>query len=112
MSAAAVIPSLIPLFVVIAMRRAEASIHRQLADARAFTAESAIQLSLRRSFERRRLQGLIRGGAVRLTADSRHFLDADGWSNYQRNRRRRGLLAMSVALAIIGMGVAVLCVMR
>jgi hypothetical protein len=112
MSAAAVIPSLVPLLVVVAMRRAEARIHRRLADAGAFTGESAIQLSLSRSLERRRLQGLIRGGAVRLTADSRHFLDADGWSNYQQNRRRRALLAMSVVVALIGIGVAVFYVMR
>ena len=112
MSAAAMIPSLIPLLVVVAMRRAEASIYRKLADARAVTAESAIQLSLSRSLERRRLQGLIRGGAVRLTANSRHFLDADGWSNYQRNRRRRVLLAMSVVVALIGIGVAVFYVAR
>ena len=81
MSAAAVIPSLIPLFVVIAMRRAEARIYRQLADARALTAESAIQLSLSRSMDRRRLRGLIHGGAVRLAANSRHFLDSDGWGS-------------------------------
>jgi hypothetical protein len=112
MSAAALIPSLIPMFVVVAMRRAEANIHRRLSDARAFTAESAIPLSLDRSLERRRLQGLIRGGAVRLTANSRHFLDADGWSNYQRSRRRRGLLAMSVVVALIGISFAVLAIMR
>lgn len=40
MSAAALVPCLIPMFVVIAMRRAEERIHRQLAEARAFTAES------------------------------------------------------------------------
>jgi hypothetical protein len=85
MSAAAMIPSLIPLFVVVSMRRAEARIHRQLADARAFTAESSIQLSLSRSIDRRRLKGLIHGGAVRLTANSLHFLDTDGWRNYQRH---------------------------
>jgi hypothetical protein len=112
MSAAAAIPSLIPLFVVIAMRRAEARIYRQLADAGAFSAESAIQLSPGRSLERRRLQGLIRGNAVRLTANSRHFLYVDGWSSYQRNRRRRVLLALSVVVALIGGAVAVVCVMR
>ena len=112
MSAAATISTLFPVIVLIAMRRAEASIHRRLADARAFTAESAIQLSLGRSIERSRLQGLIRGGAVRQTENSRHFLDADGWSNYQRNRRRRALVALSVVVALIGIGVAVLCVMR
>jgi hypothetical protein len=107
MSAAATISSLIPLFVVAAMRRAEARIHRQLADARAFTADSAIRLSVGGSFDRRRLQGLVHGGAVRLTADSRHFLDADGWSTYRRNRRRRALLALCVVVALIGIGVAV-----
>lgn len=112
MSAAAVIPSLIPLLVVVAMRRAEARIHRQLTDARAFTAESSIALSLQRSMDRRRLQGLIDGGAVRLTANNLHFLDTDGWGNYQRNRRRRVLFALSVVVALVGVGFAVLFVMR
>ena len=111
-NAAVAIPTLLPLFIAIAMRRAEASIYRQLAAAGAFTAESAIQLSPSRSFERRRLEGLIRGGAVRLTANSRHFLDTDGWNGYHRNRRRRALLAVSVVVAILGIAVAVLCVMR
>jgi len=107
MSAATLIPTLIPLLVVAAMRRAEARIHRQLADARAFTAESAIPLSLGRSFDKRRLEGLIRGGAVHPTDVGRHFLDAQGWDNYQRNRRRRALLALSVALALVGVVFAV-----
>lgn len=112
MSAAGAIPSLIPLMVVIAMRRAEARIHSRLADAQAFTAESAIPLTLSRSMERRRLQGLIHGGAVRLTADGRHFIDADGWGNYQRNRRRRALLALAVLVALVGIVFAVIFVMR
>jgi hypothetical protein len=112
MSAAAFIPSFIPLIVVVAMRRAEERIHRQLADARAFSAETAIPLSPGRSIERRRLQGLIRGGAVRLAANERHFIDADGWSNYRRNRRRRALIALSVVLALVGIGLAVLFSMR
>lgn len=111
MSAVAVVPSLLPLIVVVAMRRAEASLHRQLVDARAFTAESAIPLAPRRSLERRRLQGLIRGGAVRLASNGRHFLDADGWSSYQRRRRRRVLLASSVVVALVGIGLAVLGLM-
>lgn len=112
MSAASVIPTLLPLFIVVAMRRAEASIHRQLASAGAFTAESAIQLSPSRSLERRRLQGLIRGGAVRLTANGRHFLDTDGWNSHQRNRQRRALFAMSLVMALIGVAIAVLLFMR
>ena len=112
MSAAAVIPSLLPLFMVVAMRRAEASIHRQLVNAGAFTAESAIQLSPSRSLERSRLQGLISGCAVRLNANGCHFLDAGGWSAYQRNRRRRVLLAIAVVVALIGVAVALLVVMR
>jgi hypothetical protein len=112
MSAAAVIQSLVPVFVGIAIRRAEARIYRQLADAGAFTAESAIPLSLSRSLERRRIQGLMRGGAVHLTANGRHFLDADGWSNYLLRRRRRVLLVMSVVVALVGIGVAVSWVIR
>lgn len=112
MSAVTLLPSLLPLLVVASMRRAEARIHRQLVDARAFTAESAIELSIKRSFERRRLEGLIHGGAVRLTANSRHFLDSDGWVNYQRARRRRAMLAASVALALVGVAFAVAWSMR
>ena len=112
MSVASFIPSLIPLIVVIAMRRAEERIHGQLADARAFTAETAIPLSPGRSMERRRLEGLIRGGAVRLTANGSHFIDSDGWSSYRRNRRRRALIALSVALALVGIGFAVLFSLR
>jgi hypothetical protein len=112
MSAAAFIPSLIPLIVVVAMRRAEERIHRQLADARAFTAETAIPLSTGRAIERRRLQGLIRGGAVRQTANGSHFIDADGWSKYRGNRRRRALIALSVVLALVGIGFVVLLSMR
>lgn len=112
MSTVAILPSLVPMIMVVAMRRAEARIHRQLAGAGALTAESAIQLSLERSIDRRRLQGLIGGGAVRTTADSRHFLDTDGWAKYQDKRRRRVLLAVSIIAALIGVGVAVLLVLR
>jgi len=112
MSAAAVIPSLLPLFVVVLMRRAEARVYRRLADAQAFTAESAIQLSPSRHMERRRLHALIHGGAVRLTANSRHFIDAEGWRGYQRNRRRRALLALSVVVSLVGIVFAVIFVMR
>ena len=82
------------------------------ADAKASTPESAVQLSPSRSIDRRRLQGLIRGGAVRLTASGHHFLDADGWIRYQRNRRRRGLLAVSVLVALLGVAFAVYFLMR
>jgi hypothetical protein len=112
MSAATLVPSLLPLFMVVAMRRAEARIYRQLADAGAFTAESAIELSLRRSFDKRRLQGLIRGGAVYETANGRHFLDTDGWTKHHENRRRRALLALSIIAALFGVAVAVYFVMR
>lgn len=112
MSGAAVLPSLIPLFIVLAMRRAEARIHRQLSEARAFTAESAVDLSLNRSMDKRRLQGLLDGGAVRLAANGRHFLDADGWSHYQGRRRQRVLLVVSALVALIGIGLGLLFVMQ
>lgn len=112
MGAVAVIPSLLPLFIVAAMRRSEERIHRQLADAGGFTPESAIHLSLGRSLDQRRLQSLIRGGAVRLTADNRHYLDADGWTQYRARRRRRALLAVSIVAVLLAVGVAVFFVMR
>lgn len=112
MSAAAVIPSLLPLFMVAMMRRAEARIHRQLSNAGAFTAESAIQFSTNPSMERRRLEGLIRGGAVHVTANGRHFLDVDGWNTYHRNRSRRALLVLSAVIALIGVAVGVTLLLR
>ncbi|MBL8863559.1 MAG: hypothetical protein JNK02_16335 [Planctomycetes bacterium] len=112
MGAAAVIPSLLPLFMVIAMRRSEARIYQQLVDAGGFTAESAIPLSLGRSLDQRRLQSLIRGGAVRLTTDRRHYLDADGWTRHLARRRRRALLAVSIVATLLAVGVAVILVMR
>lgn len=112
MSAAALIPSLLPLFVVIAMRRAEERIRRQLSDAGAVSAESAIPLALHRSIDKRRLQGLIGGGAVHQTADSRHFLDTDGWTRYHGNRRRRALYVLSVVVALLGVSFAVFFFMR
>ena len=112
MSAAALIPSLMPLFMVVAFRRAEARIYRQLADAKALTPESAVPLSLSRSFDKRRLDGLIRGGAVRLTESGLHFLDAEGWIAYQSSRRRRALVAMSAIVIILGTAIAVFFIMR
>ncbi|MEZ5964032.1 MAG: hypothetical protein R3F56_09330 [Planctomycetota bacterium] len=98
--------------VVVAMRRAEERIRRQLADARALTPESAIELSLGRAFDKRRLRGLVDGGAVRLAADDRHFLDPVGWGKYQQRRRRRMLLALSVAVALVGVVFAVTFALR
>ncbi len=112
MSAAALIPSLVPLIVVAAMRRAEARIRQRFEEARAFTTESAIPLSLDRSLERRRLESLTSRGAVHRTADGRYFLDVEGWSRYQGDRRRRGLVAVSVLLALVGIGIFVVLAMR
>ena len=112
MSAAAMIPTLLPLVVAIAIRRTEARIYRQLADAGAISAESAVQLSASRFLESRRLQHLIRGGAVRLAANGHCYLDAEGWNKYQSNRRRRALLAVSVVVALVGITGAVLYLVR
>ncbi len=112
MSAATLIPSLLPMLMVVAMRRAEARIHRQLVGAGAYSAESAVPLTISRSFDRRRLDGLLRGGAVRLNADGRHFLDVDGWNTYQQNRRRRVRLALALVVAVIGIAIAVFLILR
>lgn len=108
MTVAPLIPSLLPLFVVAAMKRAEKRIYRQLFEAHALSAESGIALSVPRSVDRRRLEGLIGAGAVRLNANGLHFLDVDGWGEFQRNRRRRVKIALIVVAALIGIGLAVL----
>lgn len=112
MSAAALIPSLLPLVVVAAMRRAEARIRRRFDEARAFDAESAIPLPLDRSIERRRIESLTDRGAVHRTADGLYFLDVEGWDRYRSDRRRRGLVALSVLVAVVGIGIAVLLILQ
>ena len=112
MSAAAVIPSLLPLVMVVAMRRAEERIHRQLESAGAIRAEAAIPLALTRSIDRRRLQGLLGGGAVRVAPNGHYYLDVDGWSTHKENRRRRVLLALAVVVALLGALAAVFFLLR
>ena len=111
-TAATFLPSMLPIIVLAAMRRAEARIHRQLTEASAVSLESATQLSLGRSIDKRRLDGLVEKGAVRRAADGRHFLDADGWAKHQEDRRRRGLFAVSIVVALLGLGAAVYFVLR
>lgn len=112
MSAGAVLPSLIPVLVVAAIRRAEERIHRKLTEAGAVTAKSAVALSLDRSFDRRRLQALMRSGAVHATADGRHFLDAEGWTKHRNARLQRVALAVTVIVALLGIVVFVMMAMR
>lgn len=106
MNPGAMIPTLLPLFVAVAMRRAERRIHRRLRDSGAFDPQSAVPLSLSRSIERRRLEGLISHGAVRLTGNDRYFLDSEGWNRHQRDRRLRVFFAVSVVLALLGAAAA------
>ena len=107
MAAPAVFASLIPLFVVAAIRRAEERIHRQLVEGKALAAETAISVTLGRSFDARRLQALVEGGAVRRTATGLHFLDADGWNAHESRRRRRVVIALCVVLGLIVVGAVV-----
>jgi hypothetical protein len=112
MSAAAVIPSLLPLFVAIALRRAEESIHRQLEGARAVSAETAVLFVPQRAFQARRLKALLADGAVRVTADGKHYLDAAGWEQHRNRRSQRIALGVCVALALVGVGLAVALALR
>ena len=107
MAAPAVFASLIPMFVMAAIRRAEDRLHRQLVEARAFTAETAIPLTLGRSIDARRLQGLMEGGAVKRTAAGLHFLDEGGWNAHLSRRRRRVVIALCVVLSLIVIGAVV-----
>ncbi len=101
------VPTLIPLFVALAIKRAEERIHRQLADARALTAESAIAFSAGGSLGKRRLQRLVRKGAVGVAENGRYYLNTDGWEAYRSSRRRRGLFALLVVVALVGIAFAI-----
>lgn len=109
---ATLIPSLLPLCMVIAMRRAEQRICRQLTEAGAFTAESAIQVSLERSIDRRRLEGLVGGGAIHPAAGGRHFLDPEGLCKFHDNRQRRVIIAGAIVVSLIGIGIATVFALR
>ena len=113
MSSGASIATLLPLFMAVAMIRAERRIHRQLVDAGALTPESAVPLSLSRSMDSRRLQHLIRRGAVRVAANGHYYLDVEGWSKHLSNRKRRVLIAVSViAVVLVGIAAAVVWLKR
>lgn len=109
---AAFIPTIFPLFIVIAIKRAEERIHRQLSEARATTAETAIALSTTRSIDQRRLEHLVRGGAVRVNASGLHYLDADGWRRHLEARRRRVFVALTIVLVLLGVGIAIAVSLR
>ena len=101
------VPTLVPLFVALAIRRTEERIYRTLTDAGALTAESAIEFAVGRPLARSRLRRLVRKGAVGVAENGRYYLDTDGWQAYRSSRRRRGLLAMLVVLALVGITFAV-----
>lgn len=107
MAAHTVIPSLIPIFVAVAMRRAEERIRKQLVDAGALTPETAIALTPTRSMDSRRLKGLMDGGAVRRTTSGLHYLDEGGWNAYLANRQQRAMVAVGVVLALIAVSAVV-----
>lgn len=65
-----------------------------------------------RSIVQKRLQSLIRGEAMRLNANSRYFLDTDGWSTYRSNRRRRARFAMTIILTLAGTAIALRLALR
>ncbi len=111
-AAATLIPSFIPLLMVAAMRRAEQRICRQLTEAGALTAESAIQVSLARSIDRRRLEGLVSGGAIHPAAGGRHFLDPEGLRKFHDDRQRRVILAGAIVVSLIGIGVVTVLALR
>ncbi len=112
MGAGALIASFVPILVAVSMRRAEERIHRQLVDAKALTPESAVPLSLERSFDHRRLEALLRSGAVRATENGRHYFDPDGWERHREARRRRVLVVLPIVLAVVGVLITVLLILK
>lgn len=112
MAAPALIPSLLPLIMVAAMRRAEERIRKQLVDAGALTPEKAIALTFKRSMDSRRLKGLMDGGAVRRTTSGLHYLDEGGWAAYMSNRQQRAMVTVGVVLALIAVSAVVLYLVK
>ena len=104
------VPMLFPMFIALAMARAERRIQRDLVTGGASTPETAIPLVYRRSIRRKRLERLVGAGAVHLVDGSRYYIDHDGWARYRSSRRRRAFIAISVVLALAGVAlVAATC---
>ena len=105
-------PTFLPLFIALAIRRAERRIRRDLLDAGAISASTAASLSYERSLLRKRLRRLVDAGAVREVEPGRYYLDEDEWTRYRHDRRRRGLIAVSVVVALGGLAFAVATIWR
>ena len=58
-------------------------------------------MSVRWPITRLRLRRLRNAGAVVSAAPDRFYLDAAGYRNYRRMRRRRALTVLSIALPLI-----------
>ena len=86
---------------VIALVGADRRIIRRLQGAGASDTASAVPLSLGWPMSRFRLRRLRTAGAVVSAAPDRFYLDAAGYRNYRRMRRRRALTVLSIALPLI-----------
>jgi predicted nucleic acid-binding Zn ribbon protein len=80
---------------------ADRRIIRRLQRRGAIDPASAVPLSLGWPMSRFRLRRLTNAGAVVPVDPDRFYLDAAGYRNYQRRRRRRALAILSVVLPLI-----------
>lgn len=87
-----------------AIVRTDRRIVRDLRSANATSANRAIVLGGLR-LRRLRTGRLTSAGALRATADGRHWLDEAGWRAYRAARRRRVLIAVTLALLAMALGI-------
>lgn len=77
-------------------------IARALRDAGALSPDTAVALPpRRRPIWRWRLQRMERAGAIRRTSGESLYLDEPGWAAYRTSRRRRVLIALSIAIPLM-----------
>ena len=101
------VPTFLPMIIALAIQRAERRIRQDLLDAGAVSASGAVPLSYDRLLRRKRLRRLIDAGAVREVEPGRYYLDEVEWTRYRHDRRRRGLVAVSIVFALGGLAFAV-----
>lgn len=85
----------------LALIGADRRIIRRLQRHGALDPASAVPLSLGWPMSRFRLRRLRNAGAVVPVDPGRFYLDAAGYRNYRRQRRRRALTVLAVALPLI-----------
>jgi hypothetical protein len=83
-----------------AMLAAERRLIRRLRQVAAISPDTATPLSPKSPIARLRLTRLRHAGAVIEAGSERYYLDAVGFTNYRRSRRRRALTAIGIVITL------------